>query len=203
MSQFLKMEKNRNWIRLSVAISGLAIVVFVASAVGVMAGSYLNPWRSVGSAGADLPLVLNADTASSGKSLCMATGLIDVDDNVEGLFVLDRLSGNLQCWVMNRQTGGIAAIYFARPAQDMDLDKTGDIDYVMTTGRFNFQRRGRTGNFAPAGCVCYVGDGNSGKVIGYSVQYNRQAAIRGGATSGQMAVVCKGFARDGGLQRDQ
>lgn len=203
MSQELKMDKKRNWVRLSFALSGLAVVVFVASAAGVMAGSYWNPLRSSGASGVDLPLVLNADTASSGKSLSMATGLIDVDDNVEGLFVLDRLSGNLQCWVMNRQTGGIAAIYNARPAQDMGLDKSGDIDYVMTTGRINFQRRGRTGNFAPAGCVCYVGDGNSGKVLGYSVQYNRQAAIRGEAQSGQMAVVCRGLARDAAIQRDQ
>ncbi|MEE2825805.1 MAG: hypothetical protein VYE64_04170 [Planctomycetota bacterium] len=196
-------KKQKSLVRVTVAFAGLAVVVFAASALGVgfalsVAGS---DW--VADSGSELPIVLQADTASSGKSLAMATGLIDTEDNVEGLFVLDRLSGNLQCWVMNSQTGGIAAIYTAQPAIDMGLEKGGEVDYVMTTGRMNFQRMGRAGNMIPAGCVCYVGDGNSGNVVGYSVRFNRQAALRGGGQGGQMTLVCKGFARDTAMQRDQ
>ncbi len=204
MNRGMKMEKKqKSLVRVTVAFAGLAVVVFAASALGVgfalsVAGS---DW--VADSGSELPIVLQADTASSGKSLAMATGLIDTEDNVEGLFVLDRLSGNLQCWVMNSQTGGIAAIYTAQPAIDMGLEKGGEVDYVMTTGRMNFQRMGRAGNMIPAGCVCYVGDGNSGNVVGYSVRFNRQAALRGGGQGGQMTLVCKGFARDTAMQRDQ
>ena len=144
-------KKNHYFVRVAVVLSGMAVIVFVASAMGVAVGLYVAGFDSTSGSGNELPIVLNADTAASGKSLCMATGLIDTEDNVEGLFVLDRLSGNLQCWVMNSQTGGIAAIYTARPADDMGLEKGGDIDYVMTTGRMNFQRAGRVGNLIPAG----------------------------------------------------
>ena len=75
---------------------------------------------------------------------------------------------------MVRQAG-LRQFTTARPADDMGLEKGGDVDYVMTTGRMNFQRAGRVGNMVPAGCVCYVGDGNSGNVVGYSIKFNRQA----------------------------
>lgn len=204
MNRGMKMEKKqKSWVRVAVAHAGLAVVVFAAAALGVSVALSVAGSDWVADPGSELPIVLQADTASSGKSLAMATGLIDTEDNVEGLFVLDRLSGNLQCWVMNSQTGGIAAIYTAQPAIDMGLEKGGDVDYVMTTGRMNFQRMGRAGNMIPAGCVCYVGDGNSGNVVGYSVRFNRQAALRGGGQGGQMTLVCKGFARDTAMQRDQ
>ncbi|MEM9409795.1 MAG: hypothetical protein AAGA30_01700, partial [Planctomycetota bacterium] len=46
----------------------------------------------------ELPITLNADAATRGKSMSMATGFIDRDELIEGVFVLDHLSGNLQCW---------------------------------------------------------------------------------------------------------
>ncbi|MDG2184769.1 MAG: hypothetical protein P8K79_03760 [Mariniblastus sp.] len=197
-------KKNHYFVRVAVALSATAGIVFAASAIGVAFGLYVAGFDSPSGSGNELPVVLNAESAAGGKSLCMATGLIDTDDNVEGLFVLDRLSGNLQCWVLNGQTGGIAAIYSARPADDMGLEKGGDVDYVMTTGRMNFQRAGRVGNMVPAGCVCYVGDGNSGNVVGYSIKFNRQAMLRSeGPVVGQMNLVCKYVARDTTLQRDQ
>jgi len=200
----MNMEKKRSrLVKVALALSGLSVVVFAASALGVALGLYVAGSDRLPGSSSELPMVLQADSASSGKSLAMATGLIDTEDGVEGLFVLDRLSGNLQCWVMSSQTGGIAAIYTARPADDMGLEKGGEVDYVMTTGRMNFQRAGRAGNMVPAGCVCYVGDGNSGNVVGYSVRFNRQAAMRGGGQGGQMTLVCKGFARDMAMQRDQ
>jgi len=117
--------------------------------------------------------------------------------------VLDHLSGNLQCWVINPKTGGVAAIFAASPATDMGLDKGGDTDYVMCTGGVNFTARGRTGNARPANVICYVADGNSGKVVGYSLVFDRQAAIRGNTQGGMLEVVCRGFAREAGAIRDQ
>ena len=198
------MEKKQHYLsRFAVGLMGAGAVVFAASVLGVVVGFYVAGQEVPSGSSDQLPIVLNAESAASGKSLCMATGMVDTEDNVEGLFVLDRLSGNLQCWVMSSQTGGLAAIYTARPADDMGLEKGGDVDYVMTTGRMNFQRAGRAGNLLPAGCICYVGDGNSGNVVGYSLRFNRQAAMRGEAQAGKLFVVCKGFARDVAMQRDQ
>lgn len=177
--------------------------------LGIGAVAFLGAWLAIDLASAPksqtvnepIPIVLNADTANSGKAISLATGL--VDENVEGLFVLDHLSGNLQCWVINPKTGGVAAIFAASPATDMGLDKGGDTDYVMCTGGVNFTARGRTGNARPANVICYVADGNSGKVVGYSLVFDRQAAIRGNTQGGMLEVVCRGFAREAGAIRDQ
>ncbi len=175
---------------------------------GVGAVAFLGAWLAIGLAARPeaantepVPIVLNADTANSGKAISLATGV--VDENVEGLFVLDHLSGNLQCWVINPKTGGVAAIFAASPVVDMGLDKGGDTDFVMCTGGVNFTGRGRTGNARPANVICYVADGNSGKVVGYSLVFDRQAAIRGDTQGGLLEVVCRGFARDAGAIRDQ
>ena len=188
-------------------------VLFLAKLSGVAAATFLGAWLAIYSAGgvgnpssvenADaLPIVLKADTANSGKAITVSTGLID--EGVEGLFILDHLSGNLQCWVMNPQTGGVAAMFLANPATDMGIAKGGDTDFVMCTGGFIYQGRGRrTGNLRPASCICYVADGNSGKVVGYSLLYDRQAALKGGTQEGSLEVVCRGVARGEGLIRDQ
>ena len=49
---------------------------------------------------ADFPYSeLKAATAGNGKTLAMATG--QIDDESEGLFVLDFLTGDLYCWVFH------------------------------------------------------------------------------------------------------
>ena len=180
-----------------ISLSGVGAVAFLGAFLAIRLASL----SESGTTDASVPIVLNADTANSGKAVSLATGLVDED--VEGLFVLDHLSGNLQCWVINPKTGGVAAIFAASPATDMGLDKGGDTDFVMCTGGVNFTARGRTGNARPANVICYVADGNSGKVVGYSLVFDRQAAIRGDTQGGLLEVVCRGFAREAGQIRDQ
>lgn len=145
------------------------------------------------------PFVLKADSAARGKQMSMATGVID--EGVEGVFVLDHLSGRLQCWVMNRRTGAIGGVYEGSAAAALGGEKGGSMDYVMTTGQINFQ--GARGNNRPASCICYVGDGNSGKVVGFSFRFNGQALAKGNTDSGKLTVICKGVIRNTAATRDQ
>ena len=144
-------------------------------------------------------LQLQADTAARGKSLSMATGRIS--NNVEALFVLDHDSGNLQCWILNPRTGAVGGIYRANVLGDLQVDKSGEPDFVLVTGNF-FWSSGVTGNERPADTVAYVGDTSTGNIVGYALNFNRQALTRGVVQNGQLTVICKGAAKEG-LTRDQ
>ena len=145
------------------------------------------------------PLVLHADTASSGKQISMATGFID--DGVEGLFVLDHLTGNIQCVVINRRTGELNARFTGSATTALGADKGGSTDFVMATGRVDFNKG--SGQNRPAGCVCYVAEGNSGKFVGFGLRYNSQAAAKGKPQTGTLEVVCRGITRNTAARRDQ
>ncbi len=183
------------WILVASAL-GLGLIVAASTCFGVVAGVRI---AKSDSGITSLPLELKAGTAARGKSMSMATGLID--GNVEGLFVLDHLSGNLQCWLLNSRTGAVGGIFRANVAQALAADKAGDPDYIMTTGNFFFSG-GNAGNSAPANSVVYICDGTSGNVVGYSLTYNKQSALRGVVQAGTLKLVCQGSARDV-VTRDQ
>ena len=190
---------NKWW--LGFMLTGLVFVVGAAAATGVVIGGRLvnNPDSQVGQQELFNQLKLHAGTAARGKSISMATGL--VDENVEGLYVLDHISGNLQCWILNSRTGGIAGIYRANVLKDLASDKTGEADYVMVTGNF-FYSGGNLANNTPANSLVYVADVNTGNVVGYLLAFNRQGIARGVVQSGALQLVCQGQARDVAV-RDQ
>jgi len=175
----------------------ISLLVGVSSGVGVYVGSRMAQQQAI----PELPLELNAGTSARGKSMSMATGLID--GNVEGLFLLDHVTGNLQCWVLSPKTGSVGGYYTANVARDLQLEgKTGATEYLMVTGNFFFA--GNSGNDAPGNSVCYVGDSASGKVVGYGLVYNKQAIKRGVVQNGPLKLVCKGTARaEESTTRDQ
>lgn len=182
------------------AVFTLFLLTFIAATVGTMFGNRIDDRVAVD---AEVPVVLNADSAARGKSMSMATGIVDVERGIEGLFVLDHLSGNLQCWVLNPRSGEVAGIYTANVNQDLELGKGGDIDYVMTTGSFRAEKStARRGNLIPSGSICYVGDGNTGKVVGYILYFNRQLVLNNGSQRGELEVLARGLAREAGLRRD-
>ena len=190
----MKPESSRIWWGAAVLL-----LVAVASALGGWVGQRFSnrPFA------ANQPIVLKAETAATGNTISMATGLVDRQRLVEGLFVLDHLSGRLQCWLINPRTGDIGGIYSTNVARDLDLAKGADADYVMVTGSVKFEiAQTRIGNRLPAATICYVCDGNTGKVVGYTLYYDRQLQLNNLAEEGSLDLVVRGFAREAGLQRD-
>lgn len=183
----------------NLGLSGLLLVgVGLAAAVG--AGVGVRFAQPAPSTPAVHPLELMAGTAARTSSLSMATGL--VDGNVEGLWILDHLTGTLQCWVLNPRNPMTGAIYQANVAADLGAGKSGDAEYLMTTGNFFFDG-GNVGNNVPGQSICYVADAKTGNVVGYGVIYNKQATKRGMAQGGPLQVVCQGKARLESVTRDQ
>ena len=145
---------------------------------------------------ASLPLRLKADSASGGKTISMATG--SVTPEVEGLFILDHLTGTLQCWLLNPRNGAVAGIYSADVNAVMELDK-GEPDFVMTAGDFFFRASGAQ---KPANSICYVGEGKSGKVAGFGLAYDKSGFQNGVVQTGELKVICSGPVRKAGAIRE-
>jgi hypothetical protein len=195
-----KSMKSKRVIIFAARSLALALLIGTTTGVGVYVGNRLAQDRQIQNMP---PIELKAGTSARTKSMSMATGLIE--PNVEGLYVLDHLTGNLQCWLLNNRTGQVGGIYRASAATDLAVGggKAGKPEYMMTTGNFFFQG-GLPGNDAPSQSVCYVGDASTGNVVGYGVVYNKQAVQRGMVQQGFLKVVCKGSARSGAqTTRDQ
>ena len=180
-----------------VAVCGLMLLASGFTAVGFVVAHqiYANQEDQA-------PIVLKADSSAGGDSMSFATGVVSRD--IEGLFVLDHLTGNLQCWLLNPNTGSIGGIFRTNVNPDFGSQKAGDSDYVMVAGRIDITGRGRANNMRPGASIVYVGDGNTGKVFGYGFQFDPQAIIRGdGVQQGTLEVVTRGLMRGGDLERDQ
>lgn len=166
--------------------------------LGLIAGPWVQNHSFEATASASMNRML--DSAAAGKKVGLATGLID--DGVEGLFALDYETGNLFCWIINPRNGQPMGQFTATVPTDMGLGVGGDNDYVLTTGRMLFQG-GRGNNQRPVNCVAYVAEGNSGKVIGYSLSWNQAQANRNNGQVGNLVPFFSSTVRGALASRDQ
>jgi hypothetical protein len=139
--------------------------------------------------------LLHATASHSGKTMAMATGW--VDDETEGLFVLDYLTGDLQCFIVNPRNVqppmSPYSIFRTNIIGDLEVQTGKEPSYTMVTGQVRF-RRG-TGAGQPAQCMVYVGDSNSGNFVAYTLLWNRTLSSSGGVQQGQLMLITKGNAR--------
>jgi hypothetical protein len=137
---------------------------------------------------AEVPL--HATGADGGKSIAMATGVID--EGTEGVFVLDFLTGDLQCWVINPRVGQFTNLFKTNVIGDLGIEQGKTPDYVMTAGIADF-RGPASMSFGRS--IVYVGDGNTGNVACYAVPWSRAAATSAAVQTGPLQRVAVGKAR--------
>ncbi len=131
--------------------------------------------------------------------MSIATGRIDND--VEGLFILDHLTGNLIVYVLNARSGQAGAIYRTNVLNDLGAQGKADAELLMVTGSFDFTSIRRTGQDRYAQCICYVAESSSGHVAGYTFAFNPTVASRGEPQTGAIVKVFDFTARDEGIIR--
>ena len=136
--------------------------------LGVLVGLLLGGFHDRSSS--ETPIF--AVAAHGGNSFALATG--PIDDEMEGIFTLDFLTGDLKCRVLNSRTGKFAAAFDHNVLADLEVERTKKPDFVIMTGVANFPRGG--GANRPARMVLYVADCNSGNVAAYSLMWNRNLA---------------------------
>jgi hypothetical protein len=123
----------------------------------------------------------------------MATGLIDTD--VEGLFTLDYLTGDLKCWVLNPRApqAGWMGAFQRNIIADLGVQQGKDPNYVLVTGQANFRQGAAT--VSPASCAVFVADANTGNFAAYTVMWNRTMARSGAPQRGDITPIASGKAR--------
>ena len=135
---------------------------------------------------------LHAAAAQSGDSMAVATGAID--EGVEGIFVLDFISGDLTCGVLNPRTGQLGGMFKRNVVPDLGVAQGKQPKYLMTTGIFSAPAGGS--NTRPAQSIVYVADSTTGRYMGYTLPWNSQLLNSNVAQIQPMVPIGGGSARN-------
>jgi hypothetical protein len=134
---------------------------------------------------------LNAMSGYGGETFGMITG--PVDDQAEGVFLLDYLTGDLQCYVINPRTGKFGAWFKRNVVTDLNVEKGKKPAFIMSTGMVNFPRGGTLKR--PANCVVYIADANTGRFAAYTLPWTPGAFAAGAPQADEMILLDGGQAR--------
>ncbi len=180
----------------------MAVIGALAFGAGFAGRGWLG-WRRDGkslSAGPWTELLsqrqVRGSTAAVGETFAMATGPIDSD--VEGLYMLDFLTGDLQCVVLNFRTAKFSAMFRANVLADLGIDAAKKPKYLMTTGAINFPRGATAAR--PGNSVVYVLETSTGNYAAYGIPWRRELAATGRAELAALQLLDVGTARTAALR---
>ncbi len=133
----------------------------VAVAIGLVAGLALSGlWPQA-------PLYALATDRTD--SYAMATGPLDVD--VEAVYMLDFLTGDLKAVVLGQQAGSWTGFFRANVATDLQIDPQKNPKFMMVTGMIALRRAGGS-RLQPSNSVCYVAEITTGKLAAYAIRWS-------------------------------
>jgi hypothetical protein len=118
---------------------------------------------------------LHAVATDRSEDCVIATGALD--DEMEGVFVLDLLTSTLRAAALSRTTGRFVAQYEANLTPDFTFDTPRKPRFTMVTGVVPLPR-GNT-PLQPSRAVVYVGESTTGKIVAYYVPWSRQKPLSG------------------------
>lgn len=192
------MRRSRQLKRWSMRVVGVVIGLAVGGALmlGVLVGQ-----RQQGSAnllGLE-ELKLKAAASHGADTFAIATG--QVDDEIEGLYTLDFVTGDLQCFVLNSRTGGMAGRFMinVNDPKIFGAKRGKKPNFLLATGTFS--GGASTGGARPAASVCYVVDANTGDVAAFGFPWARAVTTSGGVQSTPMVLLGKWQARSVDLRQ--
>lgn len=178
----LRGNRINTWGMLAVGLM-LGLAIGGALAMGVWIGQ--RGEAAIAAAGlADVKLKASASHGSD--TFAIATG--PVDEDVEGLYTLDFLTGDLHCFVINPRNGNFGGMFKANVANVLKVERGKKPSYLLATGTINVGGGGYGGG-RPAASVCYVVDANTGQVAAFSFPWAKAATSAGVTQATEMRVV--------------
>ena len=149
----------------------LGLAIGVALAVGIFLGM-----KGQGGGAADelpLELRLRASAAHGSDTFAMATG--PVDGNVDAVFCLDFLTGDLNGYVLHPRNGKFFAAFRGNVLDKLPVEQGKTPKYALALGRFTTVSSYT--NVKPGGSVVYVADCNTGKVAAYGFPWDKSITV--------------------------
>jgi hypothetical protein len=133
----------------------------VAVAIGVLGGLALSGlWPHT-------PLYALATDRT--ESYGIATG--PLDSEVEAVYFLDFLTGDLKAYVLGQQPGTWTGFFRANVAADMRIDPQKNPKFMLVTGMVTIRRAGGT-RLQPGNSVLYVAEITTGQVAAYAIAWS-------------------------------
>ncbi|MCU0877144.1 MAG: hypothetical protein MUF06_05045 [Pirellulaceae bacterium] len=180
-----RIRRRKAWL-----LVGLGLALGLSIGGAMTAGVLLGRSTGTNSAATTLDeLKLRAVASHGNETFAIATGV--VDEEVEGLFCLDFLTGDLKCYVLNNRGRGVQGYFATNVLKDISVEKGKKPAYCLVTGSIRYR-----GNPNTPGCLVYVADANSGNFAAYSFGWARGASSAGISQSQPMQLVFAGKARN-------
>ena len=164
---------------------GLGLLVGLGMLAGTTVTASLNPFEM-------LEKQIHASATHGGESMAIATGLID--EGVEGLFILDFITGELTCQVLNPRTGTLAGLYKRSVSNDLGTEQGKQPKYLMVTGTLKVRQN--VSNVKPAESIVYIADANTGRYVAYLLPWNKAAFNQNVAQANEIIPIGQGSARN-------
>jgi hypothetical protein len=96
---------------------------------------------------------------------------VGIVDPIDGVFVLDLVTGQLKGAVLNRQNGRFTSFYFRDLAKDFDVDPNLVPEFCMVTG---FGQIPNQAGIQMSSGIIYIGELNTGLVHAYSFPWKEK-----------------------------
>lgn len=125
---------------------------------------------------------LHAISSDRNQDFVLSTGYLD--DETEGVFILNPLTGDIKGTAIN-PFGKFNSMFEANAKRDLGSQKNSR--FMMVTGRADLQRQG--GNIVPANNVLYVADASTGQVAAYGIPWSSALNKRGEAIVQQLVLL--------------
>ncbi len=110
---------------------------------------------------------VSASTSDRSEDIIMATGLIDNDG--EGVFILDTVTGDLKGWVLDSRNGSFSTGYAINVMEYLGVNANSKPDFSMVTGSQTFRPARGQSQFAST--VIYVAESTTGRVGAFAIPW--------------------------------
>jgi hypothetical protein len=125
------------------------------------------------------------------ENFVICTGPVDTD--VEAVYFLDHLTGDLTGAVLSTQSGKFNTLYRHNILNDLKVDPSKNPRYLMVTGQANL-RRGAS-RLRPALSCVYVAELTTGRIAAYTIPWSPERHNSGEPYVGQFHVLDVGTFR--------
>lgn len=129
---------------------------------------------------------LHAVSTDRTDTYAIATGPVDAE--VEAVYILDFLTGDLGAVVLGKKPLSWSGMFRTNVTRDLSVDPQKNPKYLMVTGVAGLRRSGGSRQ-QPSSAVCYVAEVSSGMIAAYAIPWQPSLYAASQVQSSQLILV--------------